>query len=164
MTSLYTLTTSRDLHIHRVYPVCLPCKLYQIKQGPALFSIIHALWQHNMTIQAFMQTPDSQIKAHKWPAESLLTVELFILFTRLEKKLSGPWLVCVLFFFLACVCAAKQLFKKKKKKSDPSTFRTKNILDAALLSCLNFTRCNIFHKIKKKCFPQEKKRLMFEAN
>lgn len=116
MTSLYTLTTSRDLHIHRVYPVCLPCKLYQIKQGPALFSIIHALWQHNMTIQAFMQTPDSQIKAHKWPAESLLTVELFILFTRLEKKLSGPWLVCVLFFFLACVCAAKQLLKKKKKK------------------------------------------------
>lgn len=43
---------------------------------PTTFLIIHTLTKkHNMTIRALMQTPASQIKAHKWPAESLLTVE-----------------------------------------------------------------------------------------
>lgn len=33
-----------------------------------------------------MRPPDSQIKAPKWAAAGMLTAELFILFTGLEKK------------------------------------------------------------------------------
>lgn len=113
--------------------------------------------QHDNTgIHANSWFPDQSTQMTSWKLAYCWIIHSF---HQAGKK--AQWALASLrsfFFSLACVCAAKQLFKKKKKKSDPSTFRTKNILDAALLSCLNFTRCNIFHKIKKKCFPQEKKK------
>lgn len=127
---------------------CLQCKLYCTTQGPAPFSIIHTLWKHNMTIQAFMQTPDSQIKAHKRPAESLLTVELFIHYTRLKKKSSvGPGKLAA---FFHCPC-----FHCKTTIGDKNV--SVHIQDWKMLYISAFTTWNskggtFFWKLKAKFF------------
>lgn len=116
MTSLYTLTTSRDLHIHRVYPVCLPCKLYQIKQGPALFfnnSRTVAAQHDNTGIHANSWFPDQSTQMTSWKLAYCWIIHSF---HQAGKK--AQWALASLrSFFFSCLClCCKTIVKKKKKK------------------------------------------------